>query len=97
MTIGLSPVLRMVRPGVYLHWCSGCRTGHTFDIHAVSRDGKVVGWCGDVHKPSLGEPLRHEADDGICEYLLRGGVQYFTDASTHELRGQVRSLPEYPL
>jgi hypothetical protein len=97
MTIGLSPVLRMVRPGVYLHWCAACNEGHTFDVHAISRDGHVVGWCGCVQRPSLGEPLRHEKDGRVCEYILRAGVMYFTSDCTHALRNQARSLMEYPL
>lgn len=96
VTIGLSPVLRMVRPGVYLHWCEACNEGHSFDVHGISRDGKVIGWCGDVHRPNLGEPLRHEKDGNVCEYILRGGVMYFMESCTHDLRGQSRHLKEFP-
>jgi hypothetical protein len=101
MTIGLGPrgggVLRLVKPGVYLHFCQGCNAGHTFDVHDVSKNGHVVGFDGDTRAPSLGEPLRHEKDGVVCEYILRGGVMYFTSDCTHALRNQARSLMEYPL
>lgn len=101
VTIGLGPhgtgKLRLVRPGVLLHWCPGCDKGHTIDIHAISRDGRVVGWDGDFDRPTIAEPLRHEHDGSVCEYVLRGGVLYFLQSCTHDLAGQSRHLTEYPL
>jgi hypothetical protein len=101
MTIGLgrngTGVLRLVRPGVYLHFCPACKVGHTFDIHALSRDGHVLGFDGDFVRPSVGEPVRHESEGQVCEYVLRGGVLYFMESCTHELRGKSRHLIEYPL
>lgn len=100
MTIGLGPngggVLRMVRPGVLLHWCPACKCGHTFDVHAVMEDGKVNGWCGSFAHPSLDKALRHEKDGAVCEYVLKGGVLYYLQSCTHELAGQSRHLVEYP-
>jgi hypothetical protein len=100
MTIGLAPggggVLRMVRPGVYLHWCQACRCGHTFDVHEVSQDGKVIGYDGDPIRPSVGQPLRHEKDGAVCEYILKAGVQLFLESCTHALRGQSLPLIEFP-
>ncbi len=102
MTIGLGPrgtgILRMVRPGVLLHWCFGCQAGHTFDVHALMQDGKVNGWCGSFSAPNVDKPLRYEMPSGVCEYLLKGGVQYFLEScSAHELAGQSRHLIEFPL
>lgn len=101
MTIGLGPCgtgkLRLVRPSVYLHWCDACNAGHTFNVHDVSKNGHVVGFDGDVDRPSLGEPLRHEKGGQVCEYFLRAGVMHFTSDCTHALRNQVRSLREFPL
>jgi hypothetical protein len=94
MSIGLSAVLRMVdgKPGHLLHRCAGCNTAHVIDIHAVSRDGRVLGWCGDFRRPSIGEPIRHEKDGAICEYILQAGVQYFLESCSHGMRGQSRHL-----
>lgn len=101
MTIGLGPhgtgKLRLVRPGVLLHWCEPCEKGHTIDVHAISRNGHVVGWDGDIKRPTIGEPVRHEADGQVCEYLLRGGVLHYLESSTHALAGESRLLQEYPL
>lgn len=101
MTIGLGRfgfgVLRLVQPGVLLHWCEACGKGHTIDIHATNHDGHVVGWDGDFEKPSIGEPVRHEQGGEICEYLLRAGVMYYLSSCTHALVGQSRHLRDFPL
>lgn len=102
MTIGFGPngggVLRMVdgKPGHLLHYCPGCECGHVIDVHAVSKDGNVIGWDGTFDRPSIGEPLRFEKDGAVCEYILRGGVQYFLQSCTHSLAGQSRELVEFP-
>lgn len=101
VTIGLGPrgtgVLRMVRPGVLLHFCEACGCGHTIDVHELSRDGRVIGWDGCFDRPSFGEPVRHENTDGaICEYIVRAGVLFYLESCTHNLRGQSRHLVEYP-
>ena len=103
MTIGLGPngtgKLRLVRPGVLLHWCPACNKGHTVDIHALNQDGHVIGWDGDYTAPTFGQPLRHAvaAEQGaVCEYLLRGGVLHYTGACTHAMRGRAVPLQEYP-
>jgi hypothetical protein len=101
VTIGLGPngggKLRLVRPGVLLHWCPACERGHTIDVHAQNRDGRVLGWDGDVDAPTIAEPVRHDQGGAVCEYVLRGGVLYFLQSCTHALVGQSRHLVEYPL
>jgi hypothetical protein len=103
MSIALGPrgsgVLRMVhgKPGHLLHWCPGCAEAHVIDIHAVSRDGHVIGWDGAFEKPSIGEPVRHEKDGRVCEYVLRAGVLYFLANCTHALASRSAHLPEFPL
>lgn len=101
MTIGLGPhgtgKLRLVRPGVLLHFCPGCGEGHTIDIHAISRDGHANGWDGDISAPTIGEPLRVEKDGRVCEYILRAGVLYYMSNCWHPLAGQSRHLIEFPL
>lgn len=101
MSVSLSRngVLRMVdgKPGHLLHYCPACECGHVIDIHAISRDGRVLGWCGDFQRPSIGEPVRHEKDGEVCEYALRGGVLYYLSNCTHALAGQSRHLIDFPL
>lgn len=103
MTIALgrhgSAVLRMVdgKPGHLLHWCEACACGHVIDVHAISRDGKVLGWDGTFDRPTIGEAVRHENDGAVCEYVLRAGVMYYLQSCTHALAGQSRHLVEFPL
>jgi hypothetical protein len=89
--------LCMVRPGVYSHFCPGCQCCHTFNVHDVNQDGKVIGYDGDPIRPSLGQPLRHVGADGaVCEYILRAGVIHYLESCSHELRGQSRALIDCP-
>jgi hypothetical protein len=90
------PVLCMVRPGVYSHFCPGCQSSHAFNVHDLSRDGHVLGFDGDFERPSVGEPLRHEKDGRICEYILRAGVIHYLESCSHALRGQSRPLIDCP-
>jgi hypothetical protein len=88
--------LRLLRPGVLEHWCAGCECAHAIDIHAQSRDGKLIGWDGNTRCPTFGEPVHHDTERGTCTYLLRGGVQFFFEPCWHELRGQSRHLEDFP-
>lgn len=88
--------LRLLRPGVIEHFCAGCCQVHAIDIHAQSRDGRVTGWDGDTRAPTFGEPIRHNTERGICEYVLRGGVQYFMENCWHPLAGKSRHLEDFP-
>ncbi len=94
MTIGLSPVLRMVdgKPGHLLHRCAACSANHFIDVHALNRDGRVIGWDGTFERPTFGQPIRHDKDGAVCEYILQAGVQYFLESCSHNLRGQSRHL-----
>jgi len=98
MSIGMSRVLRMVdgKPGNLLHWCNGCKAGHVIDIHAISRDGHVVGWDGSFDKPTIGEPIRIEHNGTVCEYILRAGTIAYFQSCTHHLAGKVMPMPDFP-
>lgn len=85
-------LLRAVRPGVYAHWCPGCEQLHEFDVHAINRDGKAIGWDGDRERPTVEPTL---AAPG-CEYLLRAGVIYFLNNCRHRLAGATVPMPVIP-
>ncbi len=91
------PRLRTARPGVLSMWCPGCMRAHELDVHALSRDGRVVGFDGDMERPTIGEPVRFDADGIACEFLLRGGRLFFFSNCTHGLVGQEVPLPHFPL
>jgi hypothetical protein len=97
VTVGLSPYLRLVRPGVLLHWCEGCGKGHTIDVHAQNENGKTLGWDGDFHAPTIAEPVQQREGSSLCEYELRGGYIVYSARCAHNLAGKVRPLKEYPL
>lgn len=101
MSIGLNRygygVLRLVKPGEYLYWCPGCKTGHTFDVHALSQDGHVLGFDGDFQRPSVSEIIRIESIGAVCEHAIRGGQLRYTRDCTHALAGQILPMVEYPL
>lgn len=101
MTVGLGPhgggKLRLVRPGQLLHWCEACARGHTVDVHELNADGRVIGWDGDIERPSFGQTVSHKYEGAVCTYRLQAGVLYYHDTSTHALAGQQRHLVEYPL
>jgi hypothetical protein len=98
MTIGLcrGGKFQLVRPGVLRHWCPGCSAPHDIDVHAISRDGHVLGWDGDLERPSIGERMRHDTPHGICEYVLRSGVLYFAPECWHPLANQQRHMENFP-
>jgi hypothetical protein len=99
VTIGMTSRLRMVdgKPGHLLHFCPACLTGHVIDVHAVSRDGHVTGWDGTWENPTIAQPVRHEKDGAVCEYILRAGVLHFLNSSSHGLSGKTVPLPHFPL
>lgn len=88
-------LLRLLRPGVPEHWCPGCQMVHAVDIHALSTNGRVIGWDGDQRKPTYGEPIHHDTPNGPCEYVMKAGVMYFLENCWHELRGQSRHLEAF--
>jgi hypothetical protein len=96
MSITEGGLFRLLRPGVLEHHCPGCGQVHAIDIHALSKDGRVTGWDGDLIRPSFGEPLRYETSGGVCEYVVRAGVIYFMNNCWHPLSGKSQTMPEFP-
>jgi hypothetical protein len=88
----LHGVLRMLRPGAYLYWCPGCAAAHSFDVHGISRDGHVVGWDGDVHRPSVGQPLVFPG----CEHELNAGRIRYEAGCRHALAGKTVDMVPFP-
>jgi hypothetical protein len=86
----------VLRPGVIEHWCPGCCAVHSIDIHALSQNGRVMGWDGDMRNPTIAEPVRHLVERGTCDYILRGGRLIFMNNCWHPLAGQQRTLEEFP-
>ena len=96
MSLLAGGTMRILHPGVLEHHCPGCGVIHSIDIHAQSKDGKVIGFDGDEFQPSFGEPIRHDTPNGTCEYLLRGGVLIFMSNCWHHMAGKTRPLGAFP-
>jgi hypothetical protein len=96
VTIGLGRdghgVLRWVRHGLYLYWCPGCNTGHTFDVTELNADGARVGWDGDHLKPTVEPAMKFEG----CEHVIRCGVIHYFQNCKHGMAGQSVLMPDYP-
>ncbi len=85
--------LRLARPGVLSMWCPGCMKAHELDVHGLNHDGKVIGWDGDHHMPTIAESVRVPG----CEFVLRAGTLYFMSNCSHALAGKTAPLPHFPL
>jgi hypothetical protein len=90
------PLLRLIRPGCYEHWCSGCAAPHRLEIGARMPSGQRLGFDGDIYRPSFEPEIVHEDGDRVCRYLLRGGRLHFAADCTHALAGQSVELPDFP-
>jgi hypothetical protein len=98
MTIGLSPRLRLVKPGVYIYWCPGCMAAHQFNISSSDHpSGMRWGFDGDLKNPSVEPELMVLNGATVCRHVLRAGKLHFADDCTHALADQVVELPHFPL
>lgn len=99
--ITLSNKLRLVKPGVYAHWCPACDQPHQFNEFAdddPAGRGHKMYFNGNWFQPSIGPEMDIEqADGGRCHYLLTRGVLEFRADSSHALAGQVVPLPDWPV
>lgn len=97
MTIGLGPFVRILKPGVYLHWCPACDRAHQWNISTTDHpQGLRWGWDGDLKQPSVEPALRHQVGDQVCEYVLRAGILRYSTNSTHDMAGEELPLPVFP-
>lgn len=94
----LTSRLRLLRPGVFAHWCPACMTGHVLAINSLQADGKRLGFDGDLQAPTF-EPFIEQVDPNgrVCRYLIRGGRVSFSPDCTHSFAGKTIELPFFPL
>ncbi|MFC5498122.1 hypothetical protein ACFPOE_11300 [Caenimonas terrae] len=101
--ITLSNKLRLVKPGVYAHWCPACDKPHQFNEFAdddPEHRGCKFYFNGNWFAPSFGPDMNIESatvPETRCRYYLTRGVLEFRSDSTHALAGQVIPLPDWPV
>lgn len=90
--------LRLLRPGVFAHWCPACMCAHVLEINSLQEDDRRLGFDGDLQEPTF-EPYISQVDANgrICKYLIRAGEVTFSADSTHEFAGKTIALPHFPL
>lgn len=91
-----APLLRLVRPGCYEHFCPGCGCAHRLEIGARGPDGRKLGFDGDIYTPGFEPEVVVLEGRRVCRYLLRGGRLFFADDCTHALAGKTVDLPDFP-
>lgn len=97
--ITLSNKLRMVKPGVYAHWCPACNLPHQFNEFAEDdpqAQGRKWFFNGNWFAPTFGPDMDIEGPETRCRYFVTKGALEFHADSTHSLAGQVLPMPDWP-
>lgn len=66
MSVTLSNVLRLSRPGVYMHWCPGCRSRHLVHAGVPNDHGFQWAFDGDIWKPTFSPSVHIQWDEPIA-------------------------------
>lgn len=87
---------------VYMHWCQGCKQGHTYQVPRWTFNGNLE---RSSFTPSMrifvpagpyGDNDEHVPERTICHYFVTDGqIQYCGD-SDHPLKGQTLPLEPIP-
>ncbi len=109
--VRLSKKLVLVGPGIYRHWCPGCKCGHDFYTKEPAPRTKAM-WIfnGNVDFPTFThsmhitvgpiedpeEPEWNMPKTTLCHYILTVGVLNFLGDCQHALKGQQVLLPDMP-
>jgi hypothetical protein len=97
MSVGLSHVLRLQKPGVYLHWCPACGKAHALNLSSVDHPtGMKWFFNGNFLRPTFTPGVTLEEGGCRCSYSLRDGYIQFAPDCTHALAGQGVAMPAFP-
>ena len=88
-------VIKLVSPGVYEHWCPGCKQPHRFNTSSTDHPDKLRWYFnGNYLRPSFTPAMNIQRPDGSrCRYNLHDGWLYYAVESTHALAGHSTPLP----
>jgi hypothetical protein len=98
MSTGLGPHLRLLRLGVFVHWCPACKRPHEIHLRASTHlQRQRWDWNDNMARPTFWPDFRVElAAGGVCHYWITDGQITFGGDSAHALAGHVGPLPIYP-
>jgi hypothetical protein len=103
----LSAKLREVRPGLYQHWCPGCKTRHEISVGHTNASGAAWSFNGDALAPTFSPSVHisvgpwdddrgHHPVKTVCHYFITHGRISFCGDSAHALAGKDVVLPDFP-
>ena len=80
-------------PGVFFHYCPGCRDFHYF--HTAYKNRSDASWTfdGNMEQPTFHPSMN--IGPSYCHYWLRNGKIEFLGDCHHELKGQTVDIPEF--
>ena len=104
MSITLTAKLRLSRPGVYKHWCSGCVEAHLIEVDFLRGEDAhdpIRKFNGSIHLPTFYPSVMFTTIDGsnsrkICSYYVTAGRIEYLPETTHHLSGLTVELPDFP-
>ena len=95
--IKLSDKLLMETFTIYYVYCLACKTSHRINTHKPNKYGFTWIWDLIVEKPSFFPDLKiYHADGGVCHSVIVSGKVIYDKRSTHEMKGTVVDLPDFP-
>lgn len=90
----LGELLYEQKPGVFMHWCPGCKMPHPIHVGDRNHLGASWGWNSSITKPTFVPSVN--VANGRCHYFITDGqIRYLTD-SQHALAGTTVELPVFP-
>lgn len=104
MSITLTAKLRLVRPGVYKHWCNGCNEAHLIEVdtpHGDVFNNPLRSFNGSIKRPTFYPSLLVTVVDGensrrVCSYYVTEGRVEYLPETNHSLSGLTVELPDFP-
>jgi hypothetical protein len=78
------------------HWCPGCKNPH---VILISKHGYK--WDYNKEKPTImpsvtSDNVAPDLSVNLCRYTLVEGILTFSESTTHSLRGEAVTLPDFP-
>lgn len=104
MSITLTAKLRLSRPGLYKHWCEGCKEAHLIEVdipHGYTAHDPIRRFNGSINLPTFYPSLLVTSIDGnndrrVCSYYVTEGHIAYLPETTHHLSGLAVELPDFP-
>lgn len=80
-------------PGVFIHFCPGCKDFHYFHTTYKNRSNASWSFDGNLEQPSFHPSMN--IGPSYCHYWLKLGKIEFLGDCHHALKGQTVDLPDF--